>query len=257
MIEVKTSLPEGALLGPEQHHLKTHLEAAKAVWFCGPDARIHTKTEGETTWVTGWDSSTGAITALPSRANKSGGRFDADAPIPAITLKAGQHCGYSANGIAKSAERFTVAVIYRSEQRDGRTLFSVAGEDKSNMLFANENKGILSVVDRSNTLQVICDAPKVDNDRHALLVASYETGKLRVALNGETVGEARGEVPGLGGTAELFIGCRNHRSGILKTVGAGRISDLFYWPERTLIGPASVPIDPSLTLLYDFWRWNR
>ncbi|MGB0966708.1 MAG: hypothetical protein ACPGUX_00865 [Halocynthiibacter sp.] len=256
MIEVNKKLPSGVLLGPEIQNLRNILQEQNAAWFSAEDAYITQESDEDTTWVSGWASNTTDVTAKPSRPNKKKGRFDHASMVPAMCFQSGVHCGYSANGIAPNAERFTVAVIYRSEKRDGRTLFSVAGEDKSNMLFANESSGKLHIVDRSGTILVECDAP-LSGTRHALLIASYETGKLRVSLNGELQGEAAGHVPGLGGSAEFFIGCRNHRAGLAKTLGTSSISDAFYWPDRMLLGPQGIPPDPALAALHDFWRWNR
>ena len=255
-LQIAKRLPAGALLGPERDALLAALAAQNASWFTALSAKIEAEGDGKAVWVTGWSSITTEAKAIPTRPNDKGGRFDPDGSNPAMCFRAGQHCGYSADGIAPTAERFTVAVIYQSEDQDGRTLFSVAGAEKSNMLFANESSGALAVLDREGSLRLKCDAPP-NGSRYALLVVSYESGKLRVSVNGGPPEEANGKVPGLEGAAELFIGCRNHRSGLAKTLGSSRISDVFFWPEMALLRPADMPLDPVLAMLEDFWRWNR
>lgn len=76
-------------------------------------------------------------------------------------------------------------------------------------------------------------------------------------VNDDPVMEASGKVPVLGGAAELFIGCRSHRSGLAKTLGSARISDVIYWPDRMILGSDGDDVALDLKLLRDFWRWNR
>lgn len=255
-LQIAKRLPAGALLGPERDALLAALVGQGASWFTALPNSVETESEGKKSWVTGWSSITSEANAIPTRPNDRGGRFDPEGSNPAMCFRAGQHCGYSVDGIAPTAEQFTVAVIYQSEDQDGRTLFSVAGADKSNMLFANESSGALAVLDREGSLRLKCDAPPIGS-RYGLLVVSYESGKLRVSVNGGPPEETNGKVPGLEGAAELFIGCRNHRSGLAKTLGTSRISDVYFWPEMALQRPADMPLDPVLTMLEDFWRWNR
>lgn len=255
-LQIAKRLPAGALLGPERDALLAALVGQGASWFTALPNSVETESEGKKSWVTGWSSITSEANAIPTRPNDRGGRFDPEGSNPAMCFRAGQHCGYSVDGIAPTAEQFTVAVIYQSEDQDGRTLFSVAGADKSNMLFANESSGALAVLDREGSLRLKCDAPPIGS-RYGLLVVSYESGKLRVSVNGGPPEETNGKVPGLEGAAELFIGCRNHRSGLAKTLGTSRISDVYFWPEMALLRPADMPLDPVLTMLEDFWRWNR
>ena len=254
MLEISKALPPKAVLGLEAEQLQNSLEGQNTTWFRAIDKHIELEADEGEAWVSGWTCCTSEVRAEPSRPNKRAGQFDASCSIPAICFRAQTHCGYSAT--VESAQRFSISVLYRSKNRDARTLFSIAGKDKSNILFANENAGRLSVTDRSGTVKIECDAPPESN-RHVLLVVSYEPGKLRMRLNDDPVQEAMGHVPGLEGTAELFIGCRNHRPGLAKTLGESRISDLIYWPDRMILGPKDGQSDPDLALLCDFWRWNR
>lgn len=254
MLNLPASLPPGAVLGPERDRLGAALCAQNASWFAATPSHVTVEDDTPDPWVSAWASTTSGARAVPSRPNSRGGRFDQEAPVPALRFRAGLHCGYSVDGIADSANHFTVAVIYRSEARNARTLISVAGQDKSNMIYANESAGALNVADRSSTILAENSAP-MPSYRAALLLVGYEPGTLRVAINGGPVTRATGQVPGLDGAAELFIGCRNHRSGLAKTLGSSRISDVIYWPQQML--PDGHVTTPDLRPLYDFWIWNR
>jgi hypothetical protein len=69
--------------------------------------------------------------------------------------------------------------------------------------------------------------------------------------------EARGEIGAFSGAAELFIGCRNHRGGLGKTLGAHETSDVFFWPDQMLLAPSDTAEAASLNALRSYWRWNR
>jgi hypothetical protein len=72
-----------------------------------------------------------------------------------MVFQAEKNCGYSVNPIAPTAERFSVAVIYRSRNCDGRTLCSIAGKSHDNFIFANEFQGKLSIIDRAGTIGLL------------------------------------------------------------------------------------------------------
>lgn len=257
MLKISTSLPSTAIFGAEAERLKNVLVDHNASWFRALSDHIEIETDEDVSpWVSTWRSSTTDVVATPTRPNKKNGRFDTTSPVPAMRFQAETHCGYSADKIAKSAERFSIAILYKSENRDARTVFSISGKTQNNILFVNENSGRLTLLDRAGTLKLETDAPPLSH-RYALLVVSYAAGKLRMQLNNEPMQETLGHIPDLEGTAELFIGCRNHRSGLAKTLGTSRISDVIYWPDRMLLGPVGEDMPPDLTLLHDFWRWNR
>jgi hypothetical protein len=263
MLEIPHSLPPGALLDAEGRALEDLLSGQGAHWFRAlPDFIATQPVEADTqeTFVSGWTSAISEVSAAPTRPNDRAGRFDGSGAPPAMCFRAQHHCGYAVPAIAPSAERFSLAVIYASEERDARTLFSVTGADNSNILFGFEKTGTLAVKDRAGTVELAAEAPATGPEaggRHGLLVVSHEMGKLRMAVNAGPTLEASGRVPGLTDTAELFIGCRSHRPGLAKTLGTARITDVIFWPDRMVLGPSGLPSDPSLGALRDFWKWNR
>lgn len=256
MIEISQTLPTGAVFGQEVQLLDDALRLQKAAWFRARAQDITCQDDDNGQWVESWQSTSADPIARPTRPNDKNGRFDTSLPMPALQFRAQTHCGYSVRDIAPSAERFSLAVIYCSENRDARTLFSIAGPDHSNILFGNEADGQMRVQDRAGTVLIECDAPQTAS-RYGLLVVSYQPGKLRICINDLPTLETSGTAPGLNGNAELFIAGRSHRPGLAKTLGDAQITDLIFWPDRMILGPKGTPTDPSLILLRDFWRWNR
>ena len=66
------------------------------------------------------------------------------------------------------------------------------------------------------------------------LVAGFSDGRFWLARGGDAPVVAKATRHEIGGPADLFIGCRSHRQGLLKTLGAGVISDVIFWPVNIL-----------------------
>jgi hypothetical protein len=58
----------------------------------------------------------------------------------------------------------------------------------------------------------------------------------------------------MAGTADLFIGCRSHRDGLLKTLGQGAIAAVFLWPGLNVLDAGSATAVAQLRAL-DAWRF--
>ena len=256
VLELSHPLPPGALLGPEVQALHNALSHEGAAWLRARSEYVEQQEDDNTSWVTDWRSATTGHVARPTQPNRQNGRFDARARVPAMYFRSQMHCGYAVENIANTAERFSLAVIYKSADKEGRSLASVSVGDNTNILFAAEYSGQIIIKDRAGTFDLECPAPDT-RTHHALVVISYEAGKLRCAVNGGEVLEASGNAPGMEQAAKLFIGCRNNRAGLMKTLGDARITDVLYWPDRTILPPkASNVATPELMMLRNYFRWN-
>jgi hypothetical protein len=56
--------------------------------------------------------------------------------------------------------------------------------------------------------------------------------------------------------ADLYIGCRSNRSGLHKTLGAARIHDLIFWPDRALLHSDAAPDRACQQALDRYHRWS-
>ncbi len=66
----------------------------------------------------------------------------------------------------------------------------------------------------------------------------------------------RGPRPVLTGPASLFIGCRNQRPGLTKTLGGALIADVWLWPGRALLVSDDPADRTALTALRRFVLWS-
>jgi hypothetical protein len=133
---------------------------------------------------------------------------------------------------------------------------SIGAKDGDNILFLNEADGVMVAKDRSGGIEVECEAPENDGGR-ALVLMSLEPSRLRLRLGQGPVMETRGSVEGLEGEAELFIGCRNHRSGLQKTLGDLEISDVIFWPSGAVLAAPGMAETGQFAAVAEFWRWTR
>jgi hypothetical protein len=256
VLNFEGNLPKTSLLGNEEASLYRLMREHEFHWFRA-EANFISFTEGPAgKFVSSWDSLSGDMVAKPSAPNIQSGQFASGSPWGEMVFQAEKNCGYSVNPIAPTAERFSVAVIYRSRNCDGRTLCSISGKSHDNFIFANEFKGKLSIVDRAGTIAL--NFQSVDTmHRPSLLVFSFDAGCMRATLNGGAVKEALGDVPSMGGIAELFIGCRNHRKKLAKTLGDLWISDLIYWPGKAIVPAEREQMTAEISAVNEFWRWAR
>jgi hypothetical protein len=256
VLNFEGNLPTTSLLGNEEACLYRLMREHEFHWFRAGSDFVSLGAGPAGTFVSTWDSLAGDMVAKPSAPNIQNGRFSSGSPWGEMVFQAETNCGYSVNPIAPTAERFSVAVIYRSRNCDGRTLCSIAGKSHDNFIFANEFQGKLSIIDRAGTIGLTFQS--VDTmHRPSLLVFSFDSGCLRATLNGGAVQEALGDVPSMGGLAELFIGCRNHRKKLAKTLGNLWISDLIYWPDKTIVSAEGAQMTAELSAVNEFWRWAR
>ena len=256
MLNFEGKLPTTSLLGNEEACLHRLMREHEFHWFRAESDFVSFE-EGPTgKFVSTWCSQAGDMVAKPSGPNIQNGRFTSVSPWGEMMFQAEMNCGYSVNPIASTAQRFSLAVIYRSRNCDGRTLCSIAGKSHDNFIFANEFQGTLSIVDRAGTIGLNFLTGDTMR-RSGLLVFSFDSGCLRASYNGGVVQEALGDVPSMGGLAELFIGCRNHRKKLAKTLGNLWISDLMYWPDRAILAAEGAEITAEISAVNEFWRWAR
>jgi hypothetical protein len=248
MLHLSRSLPPAILIGGEGAALAETLVPMAAVWFA---ARPESVVRAEMGMI-GWCAQNGAL-AGPIPPNQGNSRFTATAPA-GFDFETGVHCGLCLPQVAPSAARFTVAMRYSAAESDPRTLLSVNTGQANNMIFLSEADGLLTAKDRGNGISAELRAPLRGAEPH-LAVVSFTGRSLILSLDGRGT-TVEGRAAGMDLPADLFIGCRSTRSGLHKTLGAARIHDVIFWPDRALLH-SDAPADHACRQALDrYHRWS-
>jgi hypothetical protein len=246
MLEIAAKLPLSALVGTEDRFLAQSALRSGGARFLAREADL-IRTDGR---ITGWRESRRAVEALVTAPNTGNSHF-VEAPEAALVFTDGVNCGFVLNGFAPSVERFTVALIYRSEG-EAKTLASIFAGQTNNMIFLTETEGRLLAKDKQSTVEVTLPVPPPD--RAKLVLLSYDGKALRLMANGR-VASAEGRAPDLAHPGDFFIGCRSNRSGLTKKLGSSRLQEVLFWPDRALLGSTAAEDVEVLAALDTYYRW--
>ena len=110
--------------------------------------------------------------------------------------------------------------------------------DNDNYLFLCERDDAVELADNKGRFSLRCPlSHKCRGFR--LVIASRTKEGYALALNGqeplyETAVDGNPEADATG-ISDLFIGCRSHRKGILKTLGEMMLADVFLWPDKDIL----------------------
>lgn len=253
MLTLPFSLPAGALLDHEGDMLAQALTGTAAHWFA---AEPELMDGGMGSPVTRWQPAVGERHAKPCEANAGQGAQGLHRNLPVMAFSTGVNGGFVATGVATAATCFTLAVIYAAPVEEARTLATLSlgsGEDR-NIFFLSQSEGMLVAKDRSGGISAELPCGPRD-DRFHLVIASWDGDRLILAHD-DNRAESRGSLALSDTAVDLFIGCRGHRKGLTKLLGAGLIGDVIFWPDQALLS-ARHPADPSqLAALHTYFRWH-
>jgi hypothetical protein len=256
MLELPNRLPPGALCDGADAALTQDLATTGAHWWDGTGL-----TADATGAVTGWAARMGARPAQPTEPNTGNALIGAAGDIAGLQCRDGQHCGLVVEDVTTSAATVTFAARYLPPfGEDAKTVltFNTGGAAKKtqgeNYLFLSEAEGTITVKDDKGLVEATLPAPASDSPR--LVIASLAGDRLAVEVLGHDRTEVQARAPVLTGPASLFIGCRNHRSGLTKTLGGALISDVWLWPARALLLPTDDTDRAALTAMRRFWLWT-
>lgn len=202
--------------------------------------------------IAGWREARGAVEAVTTEPNAGQSRFD-PGPPDALVFEEGKHCGFVLPAFAPEVSRFTAAVIYRSVG-EAKTLLSVSTGQTNNLIFLSESEGQLLLKDRENTVEVSLPLAAL-GDRARLVMIGFDGRELSLDCGGRRA-SAKGALPGLAHPADLFIGCRSNRAGLLKTLGTSRLHEVVFWPDRALLGSPEATDVEALAALTRYFRWT-
>lgn len=229
MLELDANLPAGALCSAEPGAVSNALRGAQ--WWHGSDASM--EQDPASGAVTLWRAFEGGPPAEPTEANKGNGQIGEVGDLFGLQCRAGIHCGMEVADAAADSTTATIAVrFYTPPGEDARTLFALNAARAGNYVFLSETAGVLTAKDDQGRASV--ELPCPDRDAPRLAVVSLFGDRLALAMGPNRV-DAQAKEGILGGTASLFIGCRNHRPRLLKTLGAALILDVWLFPGRALL----------------------
>lgn len=246
MLTIAQDLPRTCLIGGEGQALSSAVAGAGGMWFTGhPDDVL---VDGDT--ISGWRAKVGGVDLRPSAPNQGGSRFDME--TGGFVLRTGVHCGFTLPNAMPSLGRFTAAVVFAAPDEDIRSLFALNTGASNDMIFLSESEGQIFAKDRAGGVSVQLPSPAQRHGRWRLAIVSYTGRGLHLWADGAQALGA-GVALGMDGAVDMFIGCRSNRSGLAKTLGAGCIRDVLFWPSRALLDE---PASPDLAALHRYVRWT-
>ncbi|PWK59622.1 hypothetical protein [Roseicyclus mahoneyensis] len=256
MLELPDHLPPGALCDGGADLLAETLAGMGAHWWAGAD--LSTDATGA---VTGWADRLGGTLARPTGPSTGNGLTGAAGDLVGLQCRDGLHCGLMAGKVTKDATSATLAARYLPPWgEDAKTVmaFNSGGVAKrsefENCLFLSETAGVVTVKDDKGLVDLTFPAPDADLPR--VILVSLSGDRLAIEVVGEAKAEAQASAPVLFGPANLFIGCRNQRAGLTKTLGGALIADVWLWPGRALL-MSDAPADrAALMALRRFVLWS-
>lgn len=248
MLTLSQTLPPGALIGGEGAVLTKALGRSGGARFIAREEDL-LRQDGK---ITGWREARGAVELATTEPNAGQSRFD-PGPPGALLFEDGKHCGFVLSAYAPKVSPFTAAIIYRSAGA-AKTLLSVSTGQSNNLIFLSEGEGRLLLKDRESTVEVslpLSGSP----DQARMAVIGFDGRGLSLECGGRKA-EARGALPGLAHPADLFIGCRSNRPGLLKMLGTSRLHEVMFWPDRALLGSSEAESVAALAALNRYFRWT-
>jgi hypothetical protein len=232
-ILVDIDVPDAVLL-PLQHAPAApemrHPNDCDAVWYRAHASALTIKDGAVAAWRP--ENGLGAD-ALPVKPNENNGAVSEGGGI--VFLKE-TNCGYVAAAALVETHNFCCAVRLLSPEGEARTLITI-NPDSDTYLFLAEKDGQVIWQDQSDSVGIALPAPGSEY----WVAAGYSDGQLSLAVAepGAPFGDAvQSTTPStalenaMAGVNDLFIGCRSHRKGIVKTLGQSTIFDILLWIDR-------------------------
>ena len=230
---VDIKVPKAVLLSDSfEPETTLHPNECDAVWYCGESATINCDADGA---VQSWTPQENlGLVAVPVKPNENTLRVG---PDNGLVFQSGVNSGLVINAALIEAAQFSCAVRYSSPNGDARTLLTVNPPERDNYLFLSEKDGQISWQDQGDRHVLSLPSPK----GCGWVIAGFNNGKMTLSVANEDQGfskpvstELQDEdlLQDFDGINDVFIGCRSHRKGILKTLGSSCIYDVLLWIDQ-------------------------
>ena len=260
MLTLDDDLPDGALVGSERARFAANLAATGAYWFRGDwDAFDVDDASGA---IREWHSTGRQTSAKPADPNEGNGLLAEVGQYAGLRCTEGVNCGLVVPRITDSAGTFSMAVIYQPDRENpSKTLLTLntgysGGTDaESNYLFLSDAGDFFTVKDVRGAVEIT--APVTSNPqglRMAVVTLAGDTLALAENLSPPVV--MQGADAGMRTAADLFIGCRSHRSGLKKTLGGATVLEVLFWPKHALLTPRTPEDHAAYLDLKRYFLWE-
>ena len=247
VLTLSQNVPPVVLIGSEVAVLQDQIAAQGGVWFHGDTD--HVLKDGDL--VAGWRAQDARSIAVPTAPNAGASHYDLDRA--GFVFQSGLHCGFTLPNAVAKIDRFTAVIVYSVFQDEARSLFSLNTGASNAMIFLSEADGKLFAKDRAGSIEISLPAPP-RYSQNQMVILSFDRRRLFLWAGGEMV-SAAGRPEGLDAAADLFIGCRSNRAGLVKTLGASVIHDLMFWPDRVLLSSTDARDMATLAAVHRYRRW--
>lgn len=258
-LKIKHTLPDAVVLQSNPGFTQRFSDTG-AIWLCTEPSLLIDSDQPDTS--PNWHARSGTVTAAPANPNTGNSKRSMVANIPCLAFQPKVNCGYCLPKAISGNDPFSIAVIYApSMENEPRSLVTVNPVDGDNYLFLSERDNAIELTDNEasfflrHPLTQDCDGFRLviisrTKDGYALAVDQQKPRRETVTV--ESSGdEARAE------TCDLFIGCRSHRKGILKTLGEMQLADVFLWVDKDILAAdpttSTAENNPEYTLLLTYY----
>lgn len=261
MLELKQDLPSGVLLDNNRDGFAEGLKDTGAVWFSGSwDAFGIDDASGA---IACWHSADGQFHAHPTDPNNGHGLLADVGAHAGLRCIPEVNCGLAVPEITQNAATFTMAVIYQPVQDvPAKTLLTVntgssgKGDQNANYLFLSDGGDFFIAKDVRGSVDLTVPVTgSSDGLRMAIVTLAGDTLALAESLNAPAT--MQGVDAGMRTAADLFIGCRSHRGGLQKTLGASIIVEVLFWPRHALLLPRNDADEAQYLNLKRYFLWGH
>lgn len=241
-LKINCELPETVLLPPLPPSFTQRFDDGGAAWLCAePDLLLG----GDAPDISPeWRGRCGGVTAVPSKPNTGNTKRATLDGISGLEFGAQVNSGYCIPKAMLRDGPFSLAIIYApSTVHEPRSLLTINPVQHDNYVFLCERDGAVELTDQQESFSLRQPVAQL-GDGFRLVVLSYSHGRYALSINGQKpiyeTSDADGskdDVRFMDASAlcDLFIGCRSHRKGILKTLGALFLADVFVWPDKDIL----------------------
>ncbi len=244
MRRVPFSLPEMALTDHAITRLTAALAATGGHWFTAEDGGTPI-----------WRARAGASDLLPVAEAPELEAFTPCQGETALHLRNGVNGGYGWSEQMAQPSGWSAALIWTSGEDPARALLSLRGEGRNNYLYLHETPE-RRIELRDDAGESAVSMAKASPDAWQVTLISCTETTLALGTPGGPVhtAPAPSDLPH---GATLLLGCRSHRPGLKKTLGAGRIRDLFIWPGRDILAETAEADTEMRAAFEHFCLWER
>jgi hypothetical protein len=251
MLEVDLTLPDGVLVDHHDRALRAALAPTGAIWFAMWSDTLSGNLDVPTQLVPFAGSDVPARQAKP---NEGHAKLTEYLGRRVLTGTTGTNCGFCTEKVISDATKFTIAVIYATPRDEARTLLTVNPVEGSNYLFVSDFEAQLSAKDNKNTVDLTLDAA-LPCEQYRVAMVSCAGADVFLQRNQEAIVHEQGKLPEMSGAADLFIGCRSDRSGLIKTLGGACIADVIVWPDRSVLDSFRGDDIAAREALMEYFHW--